>query len=253
MGFKQISMAVALLMVFSSGCASLSREPTERERTAALGGLAGGAAGAIIGSFAGSAVAGGLFGIPLGAVAGYYIGDQMASRDETSRSRADEREQELDRLRRENERLRREDRPATSGLQQREQARPMAQGTIQSEQNITDRQAAGAQESAAQQRQAQTQTQREDTSRSAQQPTSAMQQQPRAASQRVSLDRDELRHVQRKLKEMGYDAGKVDGIWGPNTQAAVRNFQQSKGLQPTGTLDQETARALGIDSGESRR
>jgi hypothetical protein len=106
-------MAVFLslaLLVGVSGCAALSHDPTEREKTAAIGGLAGGAVGAIIGSFAGSAVAGGLFGIPLGAVAGYYIGDQMASSERAAQSRADEREREIDRLRQENERLRRQER-----------------------------------------------------------------------------------------------------------------------------------------------
>ena len=81
---------------------------TQREQTAAVGGLAGGATGAIIGSMAGGAVAGGLFGIPIGAVAGYYVGDQMAREDRMEQARLDEREQELGRLRRENERLRQE-------------------------------------------------------------------------------------------------------------------------------------------------
>jgi hypothetical protein len=66
----------------------------------------GGAGGAIIGSFAGSAVTGGLFGLPIGALAGYYIGDQMARQNRTEQQRLDEREQEIERLRRENERLR---------------------------------------------------------------------------------------------------------------------------------------------------
>lgn len=94
----------------STGCGMLSRDPTEREQSAAIGGLAGGAAGAIIGSFAGSAVTGGLFGIPLGAVAGYYIGDRMASSDRNAQARSDDREREIERLRQENERLRRGER-----------------------------------------------------------------------------------------------------------------------------------------------
>jgi hypothetical protein len=96
------------MLVSSTGCGMLSREPTEREQAAALGGLAGGATGAIIGSMAGSAVAGGLFGIPLGAVAGYFIGDQLASNGRTAQARVDEREREIERLRAENERLRRQ-------------------------------------------------------------------------------------------------------------------------------------------------
>jgi peptidoglycan hydrolase-like protein with peptidoglycan-binding domain len=33
----------------------------------------------------------------------------------------------------------------------------------------------------------------------------------------------------------------VDGFWGPNTQAAIRNFQDSRGLNVTGRIDEKTA------------
>ena len=105
------AMAVVLGLVLLgslTGCAALSSPPSERERTAAIGGLAGGATGAIIGSFAGSAVAGGLFGIPLGAVAGYFIGDQLASNERAMQARSVDRDDEIERLRQENERLRRQ-------------------------------------------------------------------------------------------------------------------------------------------------
>jgi outer membrane protein OmpA-like peptidoglycan-associated protein len=102
---KMLDAAVAIaLLVGTSGCGLLSSPPTQRETMAAYGGLAGGAAGAIIGSFAGSAVAGGLFGIPLGAIAGYYIGDQWRERS-TREAKADARDTELARLREENQRL----------------------------------------------------------------------------------------------------------------------------------------------------
>ena len=79
-----------------------------REQTAAAGGLAGGATGAIIESFAGGAVTGGLFGMPMGALAGYYVGDQMAREERIEQARLEDREAEIERLRRENERLRRQ-------------------------------------------------------------------------------------------------------------------------------------------------
>lgn len=99
------------LLLSSASCGFLTRPPTEREATAGLGGLIGGASGAIIGSFAGSAVAGGLFGIPLGALVGYYIGDQWGMPGGTREARASEtsaKDSELARLRDENERLRRQ-------------------------------------------------------------------------------------------------------------------------------------------------
>jgi hypothetical protein len=102
------TLLVTLLALTAISCAPLSRPVSERERTAAIGGLAGGAGGAIIGSMAGSAVAGGLFGIPLGAVAGWYLGDRLEARGDVREARLEERDAEIARLRRENERLRSE-------------------------------------------------------------------------------------------------------------------------------------------------
>jgi uncharacterized protein YcfJ len=54
-----------------------------------------------------------------------------------------------------------------------------------------------------------------------------------------------VRSVQQSLNQRGYDVA-VDGIWGPNTESALRNFQQANGFSQTGTLDGPTASALGI-------
>lgn len=109
MNHLKLTIALGLLLAMGSvSCAPLSRPVTQREQTAAVGALAGGAGGALIGSFVGSAVTGGLFGMPIGAIAGYYIGDQMAQQERLAQARMDDREAEIERLRRENERLRRE-------------------------------------------------------------------------------------------------------------------------------------------------
>jgi hypothetical protein len=55
-----------------------------------------------------------------------------------------------------------------------------------------------------------------------------------------------VRKVQETLGDKGVDAGPVDGIWGPKTSSAVRQFQQDQGLQATGQLNGETLAALGI-------
>ena len=55
-----------------------------------------------------------------------------------------------------------------------------------------------------------------------------------------------VRDAQSALNARGYDAGAVDGRWGPNTQSALRRFQADRGLAPTGTLDDETRTALGV-------
>lgn len=61
----------------------------------------------------------------------------------------------------------------------------------------------------------------------------------------VSPDQD-IQDVQKVLKEKGFDPGPVDGKMGPKTRAAIREFQKSHQLNPTGTLDQETQQALGV-------
>src|SRR5262245_60272276 len=57
-------------------------------------------------------------------------------------------------------------------------------------------------------------------------------------------DHDTIKQAQEKLSAMGHDAGPADGIAGPKTQAAVKEFQQSKGLQASGQLDSQTLAAL---------
>lgn len=65
---------------------------------------------------------------------------------------------------------------------------------------------------------------------------------------------DEIKKVQEALKQKGYDPGASDGVMGSSTQDALRKFQSASGLKATGTLDAETAAALGVSpSGASGR
>jgi len=57
---------------------------------------------------------------------------------------------------------------------------------------------------------------------------------------------DDVMAVQKSLGQKGYSPGKPDGIYGPMTAAAVRSFQTSVGLPPTGNVDQAAYAALGI-------
>jgi hypothetical protein len=52
------------------------------------------------------------------------------------------------------------------------------------------------------------------------------------------------RTAQLYLSYAGFDPGPVDGSPGPLTQAALRRFQQQRGLLATGTVDDETLAAL---------
>ncbi len=62
---------------------------------------------------------------------------------------------------------------------------------------------------------------------------------------------DEVRQIQTRLKELGYNPGTIDGIYGTNTQNAVKSFQRDKGLSADGIAGPKTLKALGITSGSS--
>lgn len=59
---------------------------------------------------------------------------------------------------------------------------------------------------------------------------------------------DEVRQIQTKLKEKGYNPGAVDGIFGENTRKAVIAFQRDYGLTQDGIAGPNTLKALGITS-----
>ena len=51
----------------------------------------------------------------------------------------------------------------------------------------------------------------------------------RESSQSQAQSPDVVKQAQEKLSAAGMDAGQADGELGPKTQAAVKDFQQSKG------------------------
>jgi peptidoglycan hydrolase-like protein with peptidoglycan-binding domain len=59
-----------------------------------------------------------------------------------------------------------------------------------------------------------------------------------------------IREVQQRLRQIGLYSGTPDGIWGPDSQAALERFQQSRGLQVTGQMNQATAATLGLNPPE---
>lgn len=60
-----------------------------------------------------------------------------------------------------------------------------------------------------------------------------------------------IKEVQEALKDKGHDPGPVDGIMGARTKEALKSFQTASNLQPTGTLNAETAQQLGVEAGSS--
>jgi hypothetical protein len=55
---------------------------------------------------------------------------------------------------------------------------------------------------------------------------------------------DPVRSVQEMLKREGLDVGPIDGILGPRTAAALREFQQQRGLARSGEPDEATLQEL---------
>jgi putative peptidoglycan binding protein len=53
--------------------------------------------------------------------------------------------------------------------------------------------------------------------------------------------------VQTALQEQGYYNDDIDGLIGPNTRAALRNFQADHGLPVTAAIDGPTLQALGLN------
>ncbi len=61
--------------------------------------------------------------------------------------------------------------------------------------------------------------------------------------------KDKVKAIQEALKTKGFDPGTADGVVGPKTNQALREFQKSNNLQVTGRIDDKTASALGVEAG----
>ena len=61
-----------------------------------------------------------------------------------------------------------------------------------------------------------------------------------------------ISEVQEKLRELGFDAGPVNGDFGTKTQAALAQFQLSRTMPASGQLDEETLQQLGVQQQEER-
>lgn len=58
----------------------------------------------------------------------------------------------------------------------------------------------------------------------------------------------DVKSLQEQLKAAGFDPGPIDGIFGPKTAAAVRAFQQDRGLTVDGIAGTETMAEFGHDA-----
>ncbi|MFM8312159.1 MAG: peptidoglycan-binding protein [Ilumatobacteraceae bacterium] len=66
-----------------------------------------------------------------------------------------------------------------------------------------------------------------------------------------NLRGDDVAELQTRLARLGFDSGRVDGIFGPRTARAVDDFQVNCGLRPDGVCGTETVRAILRVSGQT--
>jgi hypothetical protein len=59
-----------------------------------------------------------------------------------------------------------------------------------------------------------------------------------------NLNENNIRQVQQELRRRGFDPGPIDGVHGPRTREAVRNFQGRYGIQASGDINNKTLFAL---------
>lgn len=62
---------------------------------------------------------------------------------------------------------------------------------------------------------------------------------------------NEVKSIQKKLKELGYYKGEVDGIYGSKTKSAVISFQKNCGLTADGICGKTTLLYLGLGNSSS--
>ena len=74
----------------------------------------------------------------------------------------------------------------------------------------------------------------------------------RLAEERLNLTRNERRQIQSDLTVLGYNTRGVDGIFGPGTRAAIKNWQQEAGYPQSSYLTRPQIRALAAEAGLRR-
>jgi peptidoglycan hydrolase-like protein with peptidoglycan-binding domain len=74
---------------------------------------------------------------------------------------------------------------------------------------------------------------------------------PALANDALFVDAQAVRQAQKTLNDRGFRTGGIDGKMGPQTQAALVNFQRAERLPPTGKLDRPTIDALGLQKGDA--
>jgi len=74
----------------------------------------------------------------------------------------------------------------------------------------------------------------------------------KSPSAKKTIESDKVHRAQKRLKELGYDSGLIDGILGGKTKLAIKQFQREKGVTVTGISDQRTTKMLFSSTNQSK-
>ena len=55
---------------------------------------------------------------------------------------------------------------------------------------------------------------------------------------------DEITGVQARLNNLGFRSGEVNGVFGPSTEVALKDFHMKHGLSQSGKIDEATKNKL---------
>jgi peptidoglycan hydrolase-like protein with peptidoglycan-binding domain len=69
---------------------------------------------------------------------------------------------------------------------------------------------------------------------------------PLAEATGLALPENQVAQVQAALQQRKYYHGRVDGIFGPATEAAIRAYQLDRSLRVTGKIDATLLSDLGL-------
>ena len=76
---------------------------------------------------------------------------------------------------------------------------------------------------------------------------------PTPKSMRLGFQGEAVRTVQKKLKELGYYTGSIDGDFGAETEKAVKAFQKANGLTADGKVGEQTLKKLNDKNAKSAK
>ena len=62
-----------------------------------------------------------------------------------------------------------------------------------------------------------------------------------------NLEKEQKKDIEQALQEKGFEPGSVDGVIDSQTQSAISQFQRDNNLPATGTVDEQTAKQLGVE------